>query len=602
MLFRIAALLSSRIPASFYAVVTCLCAAPVLAFDVTLRPLDDEDLENAIKAASLTFSLQEEGVDTAQDILAAARADYRQILGALYQSGYYGGSISIRVDGTEAGEISPFATPSAIRRVAINVNPGRLFTFGKTSIEPLAPNTELPEAFAIGEPALSGEIGTATTAAVNAWRDVGHAKAAPVGQDIIADHPAAQLDVSVALDPGPSVTFGKMKIASNGNVRDARVRQIAGFPTGEQFSPEEIETVTNRLRETNTFRSVVLTEDETVAPDGTMDMTLELVDEKLHRLGFGAEVYTSEGISLTAYWLHRNLFGGAENLSFKAEISGLHGVVDGADYSFSTRFSRPGTLSPLNTFFIGAEVALQNEPTYTSRFAFIESGVVRKFSEDLEVTGSLGLRYSDVEDGFGRRQFRHVLLNFTGKRDRRNDDFNPTSGTYEFASATPYIGFAGSETGARLYADFRGYLSPGEKDPVTFAGRAQAGSILGTDLQSTPPEFMFYSGGAETVRGQPYQSLNVNTNGVETGGLSYLGFSAEARYKVTDAIGLVAFGDVGFIGSTSNPGGTGNWHSGAGLGVRYFTGFGPVRLDVALPVSGTTGDGVQFYIGIGQAF
>ena len=41
---------------------------------------------------------------------------------------------------------------------------------------------------------------------------------------------------------------------------------------------------------------------------------------------------------------------------------------------------------------------------------------------------------------------------------------------------------------------------------------------------------------------------------------------------------------------------------GTGLGLRYDTGFGPIRFDVATPVAGDTGDGVQIYIGIGQAF
>ena len=48
--------------------------------------------------------------------------------------------------------------------------------------------------------------------------------------------------------------------------------------------------------------------------------------------------------------------------------------------------------------------------------------------------------------------------------------------------------------------------------------------------------------------------------------------------------------------------GTGDWHAGAGLGVRYATGVGPLRLDIAAPVGGSTGDGVQIYLGMGQAF
>lgn len=71
---------------------------------------------------------------------------------------------------------------------------------------------------------------------------------------------------------------------------------------------------------------------------------------------------------------------------------------------------------------------------------------------------------------------------------------------------------------------------------------------------------------------------------------------------VTERIGVVGFFDTGRIDVGTFFDGSGDWHSGAGIGVRYDTGFGPIRLDVAAPVGGTTGDGVQIYVGLGQAF
>ena len=105
------------------------------------------------------------------------------------------------------------------------------------------------------------------------------------------------------------------------------------------------------------------------------------------------------------------------------------------------------------------------------------------------------------------------------------------------------------------------------------------------------------------MRGQPYQSLNVDQGGgAASGGRSFLGLSAELRAKVTDSISLVGFADAGYIGSESVYDGSGRWHSGAGLGLRYDTSVGPIRLDIAGPLTGSTGEGVQVYIGIGQAF
>ena len=135
------------------------------------------------------------------------------------------------------------------------------------------------------------------------------------------------------------------------------------------------------------------------------------------------------------------------------------------------------------------------------------------------------------------------------------------------------------------------------------AGRAQLGALVGPDILDTPPDFLFYSGGGGTVRGQPFQSLFVDLGGGRgIGGRSFVGVSGELRAKVTDRISLVGFADAGYIGEESFYDGSGAWHSGAGVGLRYDTTVGPIRLDVAGPVSGSTGDGVQVYIGIGQAF
>ncbi len=82
-----------------------------------------------------------------------------------------------------------------------------------------------------------------------------------------------------------------------------------------------------------------------------------------------------------------------------------------------------------------------------------------------------------------------------------------------------------------------------------------------------------------------------------------LAASAEIRGKVTEKISLVGFFDIAAVDAGSFINDVSSYHSGAGLGIRYdLGGFGPLRFDLAYPVSGTTGDGLQFYLGIGQAF
>ena len=131
----------------------------------------------------------------------------------------------------------------------------------------------------------------------------------------------------------------------------------------------------------------------------------------------------------------------------------------------------------------------------------------------------------------------------------------------------------------------------------------QAGAIYGASITGLPNDLRFYSGGGGTVRGQEYQSLEIDLGGgVSSGGRSFLGLQSEVRYRVTDNIWAVGFADWGHISADSTPGSGGESHAGAGLGIRYDTGIGPIRVDVGVPVSGPDDGGFQVYIGVGQAF
>jgi translocation and assembly module TamA len=196
-----------------------------------------------------------------------------------------------------------------------------------------------------------------------------------------------------------------------------------------------------------------------------------------------------------------------------------------------------------------------------------------------------------------------ITLPAAGTWDFRDDELNATSGSYVSARVTPFAGIGSTASGLRAELDARSYRALGGDGDVVLAGRLQLGAVFGPSLAQTRSDYLFFSGGGGTVRGQPYQSLNIDLGaGTEVGGRSFLGLSGEIRIPISGPIGAVAFVDAGYIGAESFVDGSGDWHSGAGLGLRYQTGLGPIRLDVAAPVSGRTGDGVQLYIGIGQAF
>lgn len=582
--------------------ICCGFALPSWAFEFRLEA-SPSSLSADLKAASAVAPLREQEGTEAIDIIAAARADYRRLLGVLYNQAYYGASISILVDGREASQLSLLGAADRVQTVEIKVVAREPFTFSKAEIAPLASGTSPPADFALARTAGSGVIREAAQKAIGDWRDAGHAKADISNQSVTANHPRSQLSVDIGVDPGPRLRFGTLNIEEVGAVRAERVRDIAGLPSGDVFSPAELEASSQRLRRSGAFRSVVLTEGETINPDQTLDINAEIVDAKPRRIGFGAEIGTVEGLTLSGFWLHRNLLGGAERLRFDAEVAGISVDGNGIDYSLSTRFDRPATFTPDTGFFAEAEIARVDEPNYREDSLRLATGLSHIFNDRLSGDFGVAYQYSDVSDDLGDRELAYFQLPVGLTYDTRDDELSATSGLYADADLTPFYETNGATTGARVYADIRTYLTPGTFDQVTAALRLQIGSVVGGSLSDIAPDMLFFSGGAGTVRGQGFQSLAVDLGGgLSSGGRSFVGTSAELRTKVADDWSVVAFYDAGFIGEDSFATSNGDWHFGAGLGVRYNTGIGPIRFDLATPVGSGAANNVEFYIGIGQAF
>jgi translocation and assembly module TamA len=574
----------------------------------------EDDLRTVLENASLTLSLEAEGLTSAQDYVAAARADYARLLAGLYSEGYYGPVISIAVDGREASTIQPLGAPARIGQVVLSVDPGPRFAFGRTSVGPLAPATELPPGFAPGEVARSETIEEAVAAAIAAWRAEGNAKAQVASEEIVAVHPEERLDVTVGIAPGPELSFGAVTVTGNEDVRTARILRIAGIPTGRVFSPEDLERAATRLRRTGTFDSVALIESEALGPGNTLPIELQVVESLPRRVGFGAEISSVDGLSVNAFWLHRNLLGGAERLRFDAEVSDIGGEQlgtnsGGEDYALGVSFARPATFSPDNDLVVAARLSQEDEEDYFLQQFTFDVGITRYATDDLTLTFALGVLAAREETAVETRDYTLLTLPLTATWDRRDDPQDARAGFYIDAEATPFVSIAGEgENGARLYADARLYRSFGER--VTLAARGQLGSVFGADREDVPQDFLFFSGGGGTVRGQPFQSLGVELPDPEEpgetitlGGASFVGVQLEARVAINESFGAVAFADAGYVDDEAFPGTDGDTQAGVGLGVRYNSFVGPIRLDIATPATGEDRfDAVQVYIGIGQSF
>ncbi|MEM8653161.1 MAG: BamA/TamA family outer membrane protein [Pseudomonadota bacterium] len=587
--------------------VLAICAAtlglPGALAALTVDVAAPDDLAEDLRAASASVALlSEEEPARPIDVISAAQADYARLIGLLYDQGYFGPTISITVDGREAASLSPVSAPAAVNRVVLTVDPGKRFTFGTVTVRPAAPGTDPVPEVQTGETASVSALRTATRAGIEGWRQQGHAKAEVADQQIIANHPTGQLNAEIRLDPGRRLTLGRLRIEGSSAVRERRIRQIAGWPSGEVFDPDTLDKVETRLRRTGTFATANVTEAEAPNPDGSLDVTLQITDQLPRRYSFGAEYSTTDGISLSALWLHRNIFGGAERLQIEGEVKGVGGDTGGIDFRLGAQITRPATWRTDLEASLLAEIEQRDDPNLFSRTGRLEFNTVYFAAEDREYSYGVGLRRAKTRDDLGERDYTILTFPLAAKFDRRDVPLNATEGYFAEAKVQPFVNLNGTDNGVLTTIDVRGYRKLGSR--VVLAGRGLFGSLAGPSLENAPADLLFFSGGSGTVRGQDFQSLGVELSpGVIIGGRSFVGLAGEVRVKTGERLSVVGFYDAGYVGPESFFDGSGEWHAGYGAGVRYDTGIGPIRFDVGLPASGPKDtSGVEIYIGIGQAF
>lgn len=587
------------------ALLACVFGFPALAFEARLTGVADEDFKSVLEGGSLLFEqIEADEPASAQEIVAIAQADYQRLLAVLYDAGYFGAVISITLDGREAAGISPVAAPPSFDAAVITIETGRQFRFGRAVVEPLAPETAVPDGFRSGEVAGLTILRQTVSVGIDGWRVAGHPKAELANQALTARHAEATLNADLTLAPGPKLRFGPLTVSGNQDVDAQRIIEIAGLPSGTVYSPEQLNDATQRLRRTGAFASVALLEADQPGPGDTLGVTAQVTEAKPRRFGFGAELESFEGLTLSTFWLHRNLLGGAERLRVEAEVSGLGGDSGGTDGLLRARFQRPATFNEDLDYYALGEVEQTDDVGFFARQATLETGFEYFASEQQSYRAGIGLRRALTRDAFGENRYTLLLFPVGATFDYRDDLLDPRRGYYADAEVSPFAALAGADNGVLTTLDLRAYRSFGEQSPLTFAVRGQLGSLFGPDLNVSPADFLFYSGGGGSVRGHDFQSLGVTLdNGAFTGGRSFLGLSAEIRFRSSGALGYVGFVDAGYIGVEQFPDGSGDIQTGAGVGLRYATPIGPIRVDVGVPTSGPDdSSSFQLYVGIGQSF
>ncbi|WP_380874118.1 outer membrane protein assembly factor [Sphingomonas sp. DBB INV C78] len=559
---------------------------------------DKEKLRAQFDAVSSLEAGDDKDANVAQ-IDRRAREDEATLRDILRAHGYYDATVRTRVEGQRAGMIT----------VTLTADPGDVFRFTKVNITGLEAAGDkavaLRNAFGVKQDDVV-DAAAVNAAVANLNLSLGR-EGFPFGKvgapDIVVDHDTHGASIAIDVEPGGAKRFGEIEIRGKPLFSTKHLGRIARFHPGDAYDSAKVDDFRRALIQTSLVSSVSITPEMGDTPD-TVDMAVALEPAPLRtiagELGYG----TSEGFRAEVSWQHRNLIKPEGAVTFRA-VGGTQEQLLGAVLRRNNYKARDRVLT-------GQVVASHTDrDAYEARTFTIGAALERQTNLiwQKKWTWSLGaeLVASDERDVVGdtaeprRRTFFIAALPTTLAYDGSDDLLNPMRGFRLSGRVSPELSFQGSPFGyAKMQVDGSGYYPI--NDRATIAGRVRVGSIVGASRDRIAPSRRFYAGGGGSVRGYGYQDIGPrDADNDPIGGISLAEFSLEARVRFGN-FGVVPFIDAGNIYTESLPKFTGLRY-GAGIGARYYSSFGPIRVDIGTPLNPQPGDAkVAVYVSLGQAF
>ena len=529
-----------------------------------------------------------------------AREDSDLLVTLLKAEGYYDAQVTTRVQAASGRPL-----------VILDAEPGALYRFAAVDVTGLAAADgkapALEQAFGVraDDPVDADAVAAGVAKLRTAAGDQGFPFARVADPVVTVDHATHTATLALNAALGGDRRFGRIVTNADNHVFGANhVQAIARFNPGDPFDQADVDDLHRALIQTGLVSVAEVKPVEGTAP-GTVDLAVTLEPAPPHtiagELGYG----TGEGARAELSWTHRNLFPPEGGLT-------VRGVLGTREQLGSVIFRRNNFHARDRVLTAQVAAAHTQRDAYDAR-TFSLSGTLERQTNiffQKTWTWSLGaeLVASDERDVIlatgepRRRTFFIGALPTSLNYDGTDDLLNPTRGFRLGGRLSPELSLQGAAFGyARTQLDASVYRPVGSK--VVLAGRVRLGTILGAPRDAIAPSRRFYAGGGASVRGYGYQSIGPrDPNNDPIGGRSLTEFAAEARIRLFGNFGLVPFLDAGNIYTANLPRFTGLRY-GTGLGVRYYSNFGPIRVDVGTPINPQPGDArVAVYVSLGQAF
>ena len=568
----------------------------------------------------------DDGEESAPQVAARARADEELLSDILRTYGYYDGDVVRQLSGGRRAQENGDADNADIANepsVRFDILPGTRYSFGRVDLGAL-PNVAEPDAsrlisaFGIqpGDPLYADRIIEREIELRVALGESGYPFAEVDEPQLLIDHARAEGDLTLDVQPGGKYVFGDVVSSDPRFLSGRHLGRIARFDEGDVFQ-QSLETDLRRaVIATGLVSSVTVTPRGVRAPQGgepgevALDVDFERAPLRTiaGAIGYGTE----DGFKVEGRWEHRNLFPPEGAL----RLRGILGTREALASIGLRRNNFKGRDQVLTVDLFASDITTQ---AVDSR-GFGLRGTFEKVSNLLfqkplswQLGGELiytdernrNVRIAPGADLEPRRGFLIGGVFGSVTLDASDDLLDPSEGYRATLFLAPEVARSqGTETFyLRAQGDASYYQSIGT---TVLAGRVRAATIQGADAADIAPSRRLYAGGGASVRGYGFQGVGPRDDfGNPIGGASLVEFSLEARVETPlfdGAIEVVPFIDAGSVGRGSTPD-FDEIRYGAGIGIRYKTNFGPIRVDVATPINPTPFDSpVVVYVSLGQAF
>ena len=563
-----------------------------------------ESLEIRFRTLSSLQGVGARDADALAQIVVRGASDRKLIEQLLRVYGYYDGEVAQSLIGAEA--------------IRFDIQPGRRYQIGGLSTGDLeqtgADAGPLQAALGLkaGDPlnldritAQVGKLGEALGRRGYPFADTGT-------PGLIVDHARFEGDVDLPVKTGGKYRYGAITTNFPRYMSPGHLGDMARFKPGQVYDRDKVDDFRRAILATGLVSSLTVVPRETAPPrDGEPGVVaMEVTMTKAPQRTIAGEVGydTGEGFRVASSWEHRNLFPPEGALKFR-NIIGTNEQLVGTTFRRSNFLGRDRQLS----VDIYADNA--NLTAYAARkvafAATYERLTTILFQKPWSWSMGLEAQASEEREGVpsgvtkGRVLYVTAALPLRAAIDSTDDLLDPHRGHRASLRISPEVALARDkrETYARVQFDSSGYWAVGQS---VLAGRVRLGSMPGTAVDNVAPSRRFYAGGGASIRGYGYNLVGPrNDLGEPKGGRSLYEFSLEARIPTGmfgGALQLVPFVDAGGVGTGTVPR-FDDFRIGAGMGLRYRTGFGPIRVDLATPINPRAGDSrVGVYVALGQAF